>query len=404
MSESTSRLFQPIQLGRLTLQHRVVMPALTRNRIDLKTRVVGDDVVEHYSLRAAVSGTLLITECTYITPKDAAVKVWRCTPGAWSPEQIAGWKKVVDGVHARGSFILLQVWTIGREADPEILAALDPTFPYISASGIPVDTTARPPRAISREEIEEYVLLHANAATAAVSEAGFDGIEIDAGGGYLLDEFLKSFSNDRTDEYGGSPENRARFTLEVVDAVARAVGEDRVGLKITPWDTIRGTGGGTYILDPTGRHFADESRKIENEDPVPTFSYLVSELRRRHPDFAYIHVPEPRFGSLDFGRTVKTHESNDFLHVIWRGKVYISGGGYTRETGMKQADADEHGLIAFGRNYTSNPDLPIRLQYNIPLTPYERETFYAELEPAGYNTFGIADESKKILAARGVKI
>ena len=150
-------------------------------------------------------------------------------------------------MHARQSFIYLQFWVIGREANPDLLAAEDPNFPYISASGIPVDANSRPPRALTREEIQEYVRLCAQAAKVAVQQSGFDGIEIDAGGGYLLDEFLKEFSNNRTDEYGGSPENRARFTLEVLDAVTREIGEDRVGMKIIPWDTVRGTGYGTRL-------------------------------------------------------------------------------------------------------------------------------------------------------------
>ncbi|KZV65445.1 FMN-linked oxidoreductase [Peniophora sp. CONT] len=382
---STSRLFQPIQVGRMSLQHRVVQPPLTRNRVDKNTRVVGDDVVQHYALRATVPGTLIITEATFITPKSAALDNWKYTPGAWTAEQIAGWKKVVDAVHARGSYIVLQLWTHGREVDPDILAALDPTFPYISASGIPAPGRDQHPRAMTQEEIQEYVRLFAQTAKAAVYEAGFDGVEIHAGGGYLLDEFQKVFSNNRTDEYGGSPENRSRFTLEVIDAVAREIGSDRVGMKLTPWDTTRGKG-------------------YENEDPIPTFTYLVTELRRRHPDMAYLHVIEPRFGNVWTGRAVRAHESNDFLREIWRGKVYIADTGFTRETAIERADANEHDLVAIGRYYTSNPDLPIRLQYNIPLTPYVRESFFAELDPVGYNTVGYADESKKILAARGVAV
>ncbi|KZV65274.1 FMN-linked oxidoreductase [Peniophora sp. CONT] len=394
---STSRLFQPIQLGRLALQHRVVMPSLTRNRVDKDTRVVGDDVVEHYALRATVPGTLLIAEATYISPKGAAFPTWQYTPGVWTPEQVKAWKKanmfpafipfhipdVVDAVHAHGSFIILQFWVLGREADPNLLAAIDPTVPYISASGIPVEGRSQSPRALTREEIQEYVSLHAEAAKLAINEAGFDGIEVNAGAGYLLDEFHKEFSNTRTDEYGGCPENRARFTLEVYDAMSRKVGEDRLGIKLMPWDTTRGK---------------------ENEDPVPTFSYLVSELRRRHPDLAYLHVVEPRFGPTWTGRPVRGNESNDFLREIWHGKPYIVDSGYTREAAIEEADANEYTLVAFGRHYTSNPDLPIRLQYNIPLTPYVRDTFFAQLDWDGYNTFGFAEESKKILAARGVSI
>ncbi|VDC04744.1 unnamed protein product [Peniophora sp. CBMAI 1063] len=381
---SQSHLFQPIQLGRTTLQHRVVMPALTRNRVDKVTRAVGDDVAEHYALRAAVPGTLLITEATFITPKDAAIEAWKHTPGVWSPEQTAGWKKVVDAVHARGSFIYLQIWAIGREANPDILAEVDPTFPYISASGVPVEGHSKAPRTLTHEEIKKYVQLHVRAARAAIDEAGFDGVELDFAGGYLVDEFLKEFTNKRTDEYGGSPENRARFALEILGAVSHGIGADRVGVKLTPWDTTRAKG-------------------YENDNPIPTFTYFVSEARRLHPELAYLHVSEPRLGAL-FGRTAKSTESNGFIREIWRGKPYISNGGYERDEAIKQADANENELIAFGRHYTSNPDLPIRLQYNIPLTPYDYKTFYAELDPAGYNTFRFAEESKKILIERGVSV
>ncbi|VDB88486.1 unnamed protein product [Peniophora sp. CBMAI 1063] len=380
---STPRLFQPIQVGRMQLEHRVVHPSMTRNRVDKDTRVVGDDVVAHYALRATVPGTLLIAEATYITPKGAAFDLWQHTPGLWSPEQVRAWKKVTDAVHARGSFMILQFWVLGREADPDLLAAMNPPPPYISASGIPIEGRRRAPRALTREEIQEYVRLHADAAKLAINEAGFDGIEVNAGAGYLLDEFQKEFSNTRTDEYGGTPENRARFTLEVYDAMAREIGADRLGIKLMPWDTVRGKG-------------------YENEDPIPTFSYLVSELRRRHPDFAYLHVVEPRFGPTWNGRPVKGDESNEFLYEIWKGKPYITDSGYTRETAIAQAESDEHTLVAFGRDYTSNPDLPIRLQYDLPLTPYVRDTFYSQLDPAGYNTFGFAEESKQILAERGV--
>ena len=167
--------------------------------------------------------------------------------------------QVVDGVHARHSSIFLQFWAIGREADPDMLAALDPSYPYISASGIPITGSAKTPRAITLEEIKEYVRLHADAAKAAVLEAGFDGVEVDVGGGYLLDEFMKSFSNTRTDEYGGCPQNQARFALEVIDAVVREVGADRVGMKLTPWDTLRGgVDSGAFS---SGHHISQRSRR-----------------------------------------------------------------------------------------------------------------------------------------------
>lgn len=142
----------------------------------------------------------------------------------------------------------MQLWAIGREANPDILAEIDPTFPYVSASGVPVEGHSKAPRPLTSEEIKEYVRLHAQAANAAINEAGFDGVELDFAGGYLIDEFLKEFSNQRTDEYGGSSENRARFALEVIDAVASEIGADRVGMKLTPWDTTRGKGYGEHMF------------------------------------------------------------------------------------------------------------------------------------------------------------
>ncbi|KAI0320059.1 NADH:flavin oxidoreductase/NADH oxidase [Amylostereum chailletii] len=353
---ATSKLFEPYQLGRVSLQHRVIMPGLTRNRAD-RTHTVSDMMVEHYAQRAAVPGTFLITEATYITPQDAGL-AWRGLPGIWSNEQIAGWKKVVDAVHAKGSFIFCQIWTVGRLCDPDILAELDPSFPYISAGDIPFKGYNKAPRPMTREEIKQYVQYYADAARNAVNKAGFDGVEICGSSGYHLDEFLKNFANNRTDEYNGSPENKARFALEIVDAVA--------------------------------------DNDVEPEDPRPVFSYLVREIRNRHPDFGYISVVEPRIAG-SFERDVRFAESNDFLRDIWRGKAYIANGGFTRDSAVKEAD-ENGSLVSFGRLYTSNPDLPIRLKHDIPLTPYDRSTFYLEESPEGYNVYSFAEESKAILA------
>ncbi|KAI0314930.1 NADH:flavin oxidoreductase/NADH oxidase [Amylostereum chailletii] len=379
-----STLFQPYKLGRINLQHRVIMPALTRNRADRPTHVVGDAVVEHYAQRAAVPGTLLTAEATHIAQQDAGLP-WRGTPGIWSDDQIAGWKKVVDTVHAKGSFIYCQLWTVGRLSDPDILASIDPSFPYLSAGDIPYQGYNKAPRPMTRDEIKQYVQYYADAARNAVEKAGFDGVEIGGAGGYHLDEFLKNYANNRTDEYNGPPENKARFSLKIVDAVVDAVGADRVGIKLSPWATLPGFDNG-----------------VKPDDPRPVFGYLVREIRARHPDFSYIHVLEPRV-SGNFVREVRETESNDFLREIWRGKTYIANGGYTRESAMKEAD--EHGsLVSFGRLYTSNPDLPTRLEYDMPLTPYDRSTFYTEGSPEGYNVYSFAEESKAHLVRRGVRI
>ncbi|KAI0284121.1 hypothetical protein BC826DRAFT_1093754 [Russula brevipes] len=306
---AASKLFQPIQFGNVTLQHRVVMAPLTRNRGDNK-HTHTDLAVEHYAARASVPGSLIISEATFIAHKASGYTFH--APGIWSEEQIAGWKKVTDAVHAKGSFMYLQLWALGRAASPEQLQREDPSFEYVSPGTIPIpgsstannDTTR--PRALTKAEISEYVQLYATAARNAVERAGFDGVEIHGANGFLVDQFLKEASNDRVDEYGSSPENRARFALEVAAAVSAAVGEERT----------------------------------QRISPVATFSYLVSELRRRHPNFGYLHV-------------YVEEESNDFLRDIWTGKPWISAGGFTRDSALKQAD--ERGeLVAFGRYYTSN--------------------------------------------------
>ncbi|KAI0000408.1 NADH:flavin oxidoreductase/NADH oxidase [Russula vinacea] len=355
---ATSKLFQPIQVGKVTLQHRVVMAPLTRYRGNSK----------QHPLILPVPGTLLISEATFIAPKASGSSFH--VPGIWSDEQVVAWKKVTDAVHAEGSYMYLQIWALGRAASVEKLKKEDPSFDYVSAGDVPVprkpeqeekSEDAPRPRPLSKEEIAEYVELFATAAREAVERAGFDG-------------FLKETSNNRTDEYGGSPENNSRFVLDVVAAVSAAIGEERVGLRLSPWITL-----------------------FENpgNNPILVFSYLVAELRRRHPNFGYLHVVEPRVqGIID--RTFEG-ESNDFLRAIWAGKRWIAAGGFSRESAIKQAD--EHGeLIAFGRYFTSNPDLPVRLQKNIPLTPYNREVFYIEGSPVGYNDYLPADTSISVSA------
>jgi len=376
---ATSKLFQPTQVGTVALQHRVVMAPVTRYRGNAK-HTPTDLVVEHYAARASIPGTLIISEATYITHKASGDSF--NVPGIWSDEQAAAWKKVTDAVHAKGSYMYLQLWAIGRAASVKQLKSEDPSFEYVSAGDVPLPkeplheeeygNDPPHPRPLTKGEIAEYVRLYATAARSAVQRGGFDGVEIHGANGYLLDQFLKETSNNRTDEYGGSPENNARFVLDVVAAVSEAVGEERVGLRLSPWLTI---------FDNPGNN------------PVPVFSHVVEELRRRYPNFGYLHVIEPRVrGIFDRDDPAVEEESNNFLRAIWAGKPWISAGGFSRDRAIKQADENGE-LIAFGRYFTSNPDLPTRLQKNIPLTPYNREVFYIPESPVGYNDYLPADTS-----------
>ncbi|KAK0229939.1 hypothetical protein EDD85DRAFT_125852 [Armillaria nabsnona] len=348
-----SKLFQPIKVGNLTLNHRIVLAPLTRNKASEKGHVPYVSIVkEYYSQRGSDPGTLLITEGAFIAQKAGVLKY---APGLWTQEQLDAWKEVTDAVHAKGSFIFCQLWALGRAADYSALKEEDPSLDLVGPSPIKIHSSETP-RALTTDEIHEYHELYARAASDAVNKAGFDGVEIHGANGYLVDQFLQDVSNQRTDEYGGSIENRARFGLEVIDAVVRAVGAQRTAVRMSPWST-----------------FMDMGMK----DPIPTFSYYVSQIKERYSDLAYIHLVEPRVTgvttrSLD---EIDARESNDFIRDIWAPRPLISAGAYTRESAMETADT-KGDIIAFGRYFISNPDITVKLKKNLPLTPYNRSTFY----------------------------
>ncbi|KIJ60866.1 hypothetical protein HYDPIDRAFT_116736 [Hydnomerulius pinastri MD-312] len=332
-------LFQPIQVGPVTLQHRVVLAPLTRVRARA-SHVPGPQAATYYAQRGSTSGTLLITDATYIS-HDAGG--YEHVPGIYTNEQIEGWKKVTAAVHAQGSYIFLQLWALGRAADPTVLAKHDPPSPYVSASSVALTGKAQAPRPLTEPEIATYINAYATAAINAVQGAGFDGVEVHCANGYLIDQFLQTTSNTRTDRWGGNEEGRTRFAREVVDAIVNAVGEDKVGLRISPWSTFQ---------------------DMKMPGPRPTFTYLVQALRDTHPNMAYLHVIEARAGA-DGDKEIPQDENNDFLRKIWNDgeggekRVFISTGGHTRETALQTAE--EHGgLVAFGRLFM--PNVRISLQ------------------------------------------
>lgn len=275
----------------------------------------------------------------------------------------------MDAVHARGSYVFLQLWALGRVADPAVLEEEGP-YPYVGASEVAYTGKPCPPRPLTVDEIKDYVRTYAAAASKAVHGAGFDGVEVHGAAGFLVDQFIQDVSNKRTDEYGGSVENRARFALEVVDAVAAAVGDEKAAIKLSPWDTYN---------------------EVGMEDPVPTFSYLVRRLAEKHPALAYIQVIEPRvIGNVD--RDARAGESNDFIREIWRPRPLISTGGYNRALALETAE-NKGDLIAFGRHYIPNPDLVLRLKKDLPIAKYDRSTFYVPESPAGYSDYAFAPEN-----------
>ncbi|KAJ7083910.1 hypothetical protein C8R43DRAFT_909410 [Mycena crocata] len=361
-----SKLFEPVRVGDLQLTHRVVLAPLTRLRVNPSTNVLLPVVREYYAQRASTPGTLIISEEHTLAGLHAA------SPGIWSDAQIKAWREVTDAVHAKGSFIYCQLFAMGRAATSPELANPDVGFDLVSASAIPLPGQTITPRALTVPEIQEYVQLFVTAAENAVNKAGFDGVEVHAANGYFLDAFLQDTANKRTDAYGGSPENRARLLLDIVSATAAAVGESRTGVRISPWSTMQG-----MLMD----------------DPIPTFSHVVKSLLA-FPRLAYLHIIEPRVvGTTTVLLTAENaHQSNDFIRAIWGERTLISAGGYTRETALERAERGE--LIAFGRSFLANPDLPARLTENISLTRGDRSKYYASTsDPEGYTSYPFASQS-----------
>ncbi|VDC06487.1 unnamed protein product [Peniophora sp. CBMAI 1063] len=354
----TSKLFEPLQLGPLKLQQRIALAPLTRYRANDRHEHT-ELAVEYYGQRASTPGTLLFTEATFISPRSAG---YAHAPGIWSDAQIAAWKKVTDAVHAKRSFIVLQIWALGRAASPDVLKADGQD--YVGASAIPITADMPAPRRLTADEIKAYVREFATAADNAVNKAGFDGVEIHAANGYLLDQFMQRVSNDRTDEYGGSIENRLRFVKEVVEAVTATVGQERTGIRFSPWS---------------------KAQSMRMTDPVPTFSAMITHLRDTYAKLLYIHVIEPRIKGDNTAHEsdwAGQRESNDFAHAIWGDRPIIVAGGYNRETALEAAEKDNV-IVAFGRDFLANPDFPTRLKDNLKLNAYNRATFYTP-GPVGY--------------------
>ncbi|KAK7462981.1 hypothetical protein VKT23_007562 [Stygiomarasmius scandens] len=363
---ATPKLFQPITIGNITLKHRVVLAAMTRVRTTPSEAPIPDLVKEYYAQRASTPGTLLISEGVIIASKAHG---FPGGPGFWSEEQINGWKEIVDAVHSKGSYIYLQIAALGRGAPKEYLKSRDPSFEVVSAGDIPY-TGGDTPRPLTLDEIREYIELYAQAAINAVEKAGFDGVEIHGCNSDLTEQFLEDVSNNRTDEYGGSIENRARFMLEVVEAITKGIGAEKTALRLSPWPT-----------------FFDMGMK----DPIPTYTYLVEKVRDLFPKLAYLSVIEPRSRGAEFEeRELEKRESNDFIRAIWSPRPLMLAGGFTRQSAIEKAENDNT-LIAFGRHFSSNPDLPVRLEKGLNLNPYDRSTFYSTSRGSeGYTDYSFA--------------
>ncbi|KAF9633305.1 NADH:flavin oxidoreductase/NADH oxidase [Lasiodiplodia theobromae] len=359
------------------------MAPLTRFRAD-ENHVPTDAMVEYYSQRASVPGTLLLTEATFISERSGG---YANIPGLWTLEQLDAWKKVTDAVHAKGSKIYVQLWALGRAAEPEIGegsggALYEEGFTdIVSASDVPMLDGLPKPRPLEESEIWGYVKDYASAAKMAVVRAGFDGVEIHAANGYLIDQFIQDVSNHRTDQWGGNIANRARFAFEVAQAVSEAVGPDRVGIRLSPFS---------------------EFQSMRMSDPVPQFRLLISALRKL--DLAYLHLIEPRIAGYIEKEGVT--DTLDFALEAWgKQKPVLLAGGFKPDSAKEIVSTKypEYNMaVVFGRLFISTPDLVYRIQKGIPPNPYDRKTFYRTREApleVGYTDYPFSTEFTKEFGA-----
>lgn len=358
MTANTEKaILSPIKIGNTILDHRVVLAPLTRLRASVDA-VPTDMMLDYYTQRASKGG-LLLTECTAVSP---TARGYPQGPGIYNREQIDAWRKITDAVHEKEGKIFLQLWHSGRTGkkalhpnEEQVVSASAITASGKGILGDPFET----PRALETTEIKDIVNDFTQAALNAM-EAGFDGVEIHSAFGYLLDQFINTSSNQRTDEYGGSVANRCRFTLEVVESIVNAIGPERTAIRVSP-------GGGEI-------HSATE------EFPIKTCSYLMTQLQENYPKLAYVHFMEYRTEESISENLASPYRS------LWKGPIISSGFSscsvdYAVEYAEKTGD-----LIAFGRLFIGNPDLPERIRQGYSVVRSNYSTFYTH-EAEGYTDY-----------------
>jgi NADPH2 dehydrogenase len=348
------RIFKPLKIGNVEVKHRIGMAPLTRLRAT-DDNVPVPMMKEYYGQRAAVPGTLIIAEGTFIS--EAACGGFRHAPGIWSKEQIAAWRAITDQVHRKGCFIFCQIFSMGRTA--QIGEAVEEEMSIVGPSPIPMAEGAPVPRPMTVEEIKQTVEDFATASKNAIA-AGFDGVECLGANGYLVDQFIQDVSNQRDDEYGGSVENRSRLVHEVLKAMVDAVGHERVGLRLSPWSVHQG---------------------MRMENPIPQFSDVIRKASQLN--LAYLHLVEPR---IKGGDDYESSERLDFAYQLWNGPLLLAGGYKSAEAQqvIDQEYPDKDIVVMFGRQFIANPDLVYRIRHGLEMSRYERNSFYTVQSAEGY--------------------
>ena len=376
--DTERKLFTPLNIGPITLKHRVVMSPLTRSRSIQPNSIPGALMAEYYAQRAS-DGGFIIGEATNISVTSRG---WLGAPGLYSAQQVEGWKKIVTAVHAKGGHMFAQLWHTGRSSHVEmtdgetpVSASVDPAYwqnPTHLVSAPSGWVQPSPHRTLLVTEIPGIVEDYRKAAERA-RDAGFEGVELHSANGYLIDQFLQDGSNKRTDEYGGSIENRSRLLLEVVGALASVWGGNRVAVRIGPGGTWNG---------------------MSDSNPQALFAYVTDQLN--HFGLAYLHIIEPRVKGNVVIAEGQAPIASEQLRKIFKGRI-IAAGGFepdTAEAIVEKGDAD---AVAFGRHFVSNPDLPRRIKEGLKLTDYDRDTFYT-FDAYGYTDYPFYDDKVRTSA------
>lgn len=345
---TAKNLFTPIQLGRYELPNRIVMAPLTRNRAGAGN--VPQPLNALYYQQRASAG-LIISEASQVCPQGQG---YPATPGIHSAEQVAGWKAVTQAVHDQGGHIFLQLWHVGRISHPSFQpegalpvapSAIQPKGDAMTYEGMQPFVT---PRALELDEIPGIIDQYRQGAKNAL-EAGFDGVEVHGANGYLLDQFLRDGTNHRTDDYGGSLENRARLLMEVTQAAVEVWGSDRVGVRLSPSSTFN---------------------DMADSDPKTTFGYAIQALNAFN--LAYLHLLEPSEADLRYGGTpIPTRE----FRPLYNGTLMVNW-DYDQATGHQAIASGDADLVSYGKLFIANPDLPRRFEENAPLNEPNFDTFY----------------------------
>ncbi len=350
-SYSDYKLFTPVRVGAYDITHRVVLAPMTRLRSNPDDSP-SDMMVKFYTQRAN-QGNLLIVEGTAVAITGRS---YYGAPGIYDDGQIPAWKKLTAAVHANGGRIFLQLFHGGRQSHVGMTGGIPP----VSASVLPFEgkaliregwTHSSPYRALDITEIPAIIEQYRQAAQRAL-EAGFDGVELHGANGYLPDQFLQDGTNHRTDGYGGTIEKRARLMLELTNALISVWGANRVGVRISP---------------------SGEWGAIFDSDPEATFGYLAGELDKLN--IAYLHIIEPRIKGDETLHEGQEAVASAIIRKYFKGTI-IAAGGFDREQAEAAVQSGDADAVAFGRYYSSNPDLPVRLKYGYPLTPYVRAAFW----------------------------